>query len=58
VDRVVEWMGSPDWALRRPDEVPLYAAEVIVPLLGEWTGEHTKAWLLEEAIRWGGARRP
>jgi crotonobetainyl-CoA:carnitine CoA-transferase CaiB-like acyl-CoA transferase len=52
-DRLVEWMGSPDWAVRRPDELPLYysAPELIAPLLGEWTGQHTKAWLLEEAVR-------
>src|ERR1019366_3334239 len=52
-DRLVEWMGSPDWAVRRPDELPLYysAPELIAPLLGEWTGQPTKAWLLEEAVR-------
>jgi crotonobetainyl-CoA:carnitine CoA-transferase CaiB-like acyl-CoA transferase len=53
-DRLVEWMGNPDWATRRPDDLPIYygAQEIVGPLLAEWTKEHSQDWLLEEAARW------
>jgi crotonobetainyl-CoA:carnitine CoA-transferase CaiB-like acyl-CoA transferase len=52
-DRLVEWMGHPDWAVRQPDELPIYytAPEVVGPLLAEWTRSQPQTWLLEEAAR-------
>jgi crotonobetainyl-CoA:carnitine CoA-transferase CaiB-like acyl-CoA transferase len=52
-DRLVEWMGNPDWAVRQPDELPIYytAPELVGPLLADWTRTQSQAWLLDEAAR-------
>lgn len=50
-DKLVEWVGSEELLLRGPDGLPLYysAPEIVRTLLGQWTRQHPKEWLLEEA---------
>jgi crotonobetainyl-CoA:carnitine CoA-transferase CaiB-like acyl-CoA transferase len=52
-DRLVDWMGNPEWAIRLPDDLPIYynAPELVGPLLAEWTRTQPQAGLLEEAAR-------